>query len=402
LTVTPLQQRFLNHVSQTSPFSLGLEVGKAKGVHIYDVNGRPYLDFISGIGVTNLGHCHPAVVEAVCRQAQSYAHTMVYGEHIQEPQVELAEKIADIAPDGLNCVYFLSTGSEANDAALKMAAKLTGRSRYVAFTKAYHGDTVGAAACFGNESYRKPFALLLPQVDFLRFNDLEALESINQNHAAVIVEPVQGEGGIRLPAPGFLQAIRDHCTQTGTMLIFDEVQTGFGRLGGWFAAGVFNVTPDIIVMGKAMGAGLPLAGLLASRESLNRFAADPPFSHITTFGGNPISCAAGLAGIRSIEYDRLLTHASAMGEGLLKSAQEIMAAYPEKVTHVRGLGLMIGVELKTEAMARQVVEKARDYGVLFETTLLDEKTVRLSPPLIITPQHCHQGIDALARAIERL
>lgn len=386
------EKMFDAHVAQTSPFSTRFMVSRGEGCYLFDTTGRRYLDFISGIAVTNVGHSHPKVVEAVIEQAQRYAHTMVYGEHIQEPQVLLAYEIARKAPEGLDSVYFLSTGAEATDAALKLAAKLTGRRIFCAFHGAYHGDTIGAASCFGSPDFRKPFQHVLLPVRFLRYGNFDDLELIGEDVAAVIVEPVQGEGGIVVPPQGFLSALREQCRKHSVFLIFDEVQTGFGRLGEWFAAHYFDVFPDIITVGKAIGSGYPLAGLIAPREILYRFAAEPPFSHITTFGGHPVSCAAGLAGMRVIEEENLLTQAKGIGRLLLEHLREI-AKDNVNIRDVRGVGLMIGVEMVSPEKARKAVEQCRENGLILETTLLAENVVRFSPPLTLRKEEC---LEALA------
>lgn len=395
-----LERKFKAHVGQTSPFANGLQVARAEGCYLYDTEGREYLEFISGIAVCNVGHCHPDVVAAVQRQAARYAHTMVYGEHVQQPQVDMATALAEIAPKGLDCTYFLTTGAEANDAALKMAAKLTGRSKLVAFRGAYHGDTVGAMSCFGSEAFRAPFSRLLHPVTFLEFGNFDHLEQVTRETAAVLVEPVQGEAGIRVPPPGWLQALRERCVRTGTLLIFDEVQTAFGRTGDWFAAGHYDVTPDIITLAKGMGAGMPLAGVLAGRDMLYRFAADPPFSHITTFGGHPVSCAAGLASIRVIRRDNLLENARQRGLQLLGGASSL-AGRDGRIREVRGLGLMIGLVMETSELARQVVTGCKAEGLIVETNLLDERVIRLSPPLVVTAQQCDRALEVLGSVLQR-
>lgn len=391
---------FARHVGPTSPWPPSLEVMRAEGCRLFCADGRAYLDFIAGIAVVNVGHCHPAVVEAVVLQARLYAHTMVYGEHLQRPQAQLAARLAALAPPPLDAIYFLSTGAEAVDAALKLAVKITGRSGLVAFEGAYHGDTVGALACFGAADWRAPFASLLPPVDFLPFGDFAALERITSATAGVIVEPVQGEGGIRVPPEGWLAALRARCTQTGAMLIFDEIQTGIGRVGDWFAARRFGVTPDVLLVAKAVGGGMPLAGVMAPREVLRRFAAEPPFSHITTFGGHPVSCAAGLAALGVIEREGLLANAEQMGARLLEGLRAIAAAAPAgRVRDVRGVGLMIGVEHDSPATARAIVERCRAGGLILETNLLSESTIRFSPPLIVTEVEVDEALAVYRAAL---
>lgn len=388
---------FFRHVGQTSPFANGLEVARAEGCYIWDTTGKRYLDFIAGIAVCNVGHCHPRVVEAVQQQAALYAHTMVYGEHIQGPQVKLAAKIAQVAPAGLDTTYFLTTGAEANDAALKLAVKLTGRTEIVAFRGAYHGDTVGALACFGDEAFRHAFERLLVPVTFLPFGEVDALSAIDNETAGVIIEPVQGEAGIRVPPSGFLQALRERCTASGAILIFDEVQTGFGRLGHWFAANHYGVTPDVITMAKGMGAGMPLAGVLASRDMITRFAAEPPFSHITTFGGHPVSCAAGLAAMRVIEEEDLLERTSYSSlPAMLREA----TGDDERVRDIRGLGLMIGCQIENKELARQIITSCKERGLILESNLLDESVIRFSPPLIVTHDQCEEAVEIFRKALQ--
>ncbi len=397
-STTRLVDDFRRHVGQTSPFSYAFPVARARGCRLWDREGREYLDFISGIAVCNVGHCHPAVVDAVQRQASLYAHTMVYGEHVQEPQVALAREIAAVAPPGMDCTYFLTTGAEANDAALKLAVKLTGRGRIAAFRGAYHGDTLGALSCFGDTRFRDPFAALLRPVDFLPFGDFDSLERITNATAGVLVEPVQGEGGIRLPPPGWLGALRDRCTQTGAILVFDEVQTGFGRVGDWFAAGRYGVAPDVITAAKGMGAGMPLAGVIAPRDMLRRFAAEPAFSHITTFGGHPVSCAAGLAAMGVIRAEGLLARAVELGESLRARLREIAARRP-CIRDVRGDGLMVGVETESPEFARAVVIRGYEVGLILETNLLAENVIRLSPPLVVTRAECDEAMTKLEQAL---
>lgn len=402
MTDNDLLNKFIRYVGQTSGFPPGVIVQRAEGNTIYDTQGRRYLDFISGIAVTNVGHCHPRVVQAVTQQAQQYAHTMVYGEHVQEVQVRLAEKIVSVAPVNLESVYFLTTGAEANDAAMKLAVKHTGRRRFVAFHAAYHGDTAGALSCFGSDVYRRQFPGMLAEVTFLPFGDAEALSGIDETVAAVLIEPVQGEGGIRVPSAQYLKAVRQRCDEAGALLIFDEVQTGFGRLGEWFAANHFGVQPDVMTLAKGMGAGYPLAGVLAPRQMLYDFAAVPDFSHITTFGGHPVSCAAGLAGMEIIEEDNLLENAREQGRWLVQALGELQQGTDsaERVVAVRGLGLMIGLEMADDASARRVVDGCRQRGLILETNLLRESVVRLSPALTVTRSECEQAVDILTETIK--
>jgi acetylornithine/N-succinyldiaminopimelate aminotransferase len=395
-----LHERFLRHVGQTSPFPNSLQPAWASGCVIVDRTGREYLDFISGIAVCNVGHSHPDVLAAVARQMGRYAHTMVYGEHVQQVQVELAEALARVAPPGLDCAYFMTTGAEANDAALKMAAKLTGRRHFRAFRGAYHGDTMGALSCFGDEGFRLPHRPILHVgVEFLRFNVAEDLEHITPEVAGVLVEPVQGEAGIRVPDCEWLPALRARCTEVGAMLIFDEVQTGLGRIGDWFAARWFGVVPDAITLAKGLGAGLPLAALLAARDQIFAFAADPPFSHITTFGGHPVCCAAALAGMEVLEREGLLERSRLRGEQLRQGLEVLAHGSGGMVSGVRGVGLMVGFDLPDAATARRIVEAAKARGLIVETNLLSERTIRLSPPLIVTEAQCQHALTTLSECL---
>jgi acetylornithine/N-succinyldiaminopimelate aminotransferase len=398
VAVSSVADDFSRYVCPTSNYGTSIEVARASGCYIYDTAGREYLDFISGIAVNNVGHCHPDVVEAVEKQVRLYAHTMVYGEHLQSPQVELARKIAEVAPPGLDTTYFLTTGAEANDAALKLAIKVTGRHGIVAFHKAYHGDTVGALSCFGEESYRRDFAPLLHNTQFLPFGSDNHLEQIDEQTACVLVEPVQGEAGIIPPPDGWLKRLRDRCTATGALLIFDEVQTGFGRVGDWFAALRYGVTPDIVTVAKGMGMGMPLAGVIGPRDMMLRFAAEPAFAHITTFGGHPVSCAAGLAGMRVIQRENLLANCNNMGELLIDLLQDVQTRISPLQT-IRGVGLMIGCALDSEERARRVVIASRAAGLILETTLLDEKVIRFSPPLIVNEQQCRDAVAIFETAL---
>lgn len=393
-----LSDDFSRYVCPTSNYGTSIEVARASGCYIYDTAGREYLDFISGIAVNNVGHCHPRVVAAVEQQARRYAHTMVYGEHLQAPQVALARKIAEVAPPGMDTTYFLTTGAEANDAALKLAVKLTGRRGIVAFEKAYHGDTVGALSCFGDERYRRDFAPLLHETRFLPFGSADHLDQINDQTACVIVEPVQGEAGIIPPPDGWLQDLRERCTEMGALLVFDEVQTGSGRVGEWFAAARYGITPDVITVAKGMGMGMPLAGVIGPREMLLRFATEPAFAHITTFGGHPVSCAAGLAGMEVIEEDDLLNNCSSMGELLISLLRELQPK-TSFIRQVRGIGLMIGCVLDSEERARRIIIACRNAGLILETTLLDEKVIRFSPPLIVNERQCRAAVDIFQTAL---
>ncbi len=388
---------FLKYLCQTSPDPIGLEVASADGCTITDTTGRRYLDFISGIGVANVGHRHPAVLEAIRRQIDRYLHVMVYGEYLQAPQIELATLLATVAPPPLSVTYFTNSGAEAVEGALKAARKYTGRPGFIAFDRSYHGDTLGAMSVMGQSDVRRPYEPLLPDVQILPWNDHAALEVIDTQTAAVIVEPIQAEGGVRVPSAAWLPALRARCTSAGALLIFDEVVTGFGRTGRLFAAEHWGVTPDLMVLAKAMGGGLPLGGFIGRPEIMATLSRDPPLSHLTTFGGHPLSCAAGLASLRVILDQRLADSAAQSGHALMEQLQS-------RVGHgglcaVRGLGMLIGMEFESATRCERFTVRCRESGLLLGWTLYDDRVVRLAPPLILTDEEMAEGLSAMAAAL---
>jgi acetylornithine/succinyldiaminopimelate/putrescine aminotransferase len=393
-----LQRLFFRHVCQTSDTPLGLVVERAAGAWIYTTDGRAYLDFMAGIGVANVGHAHPAVVRAVQAQAKRYLHTMVYGEFVLEPQVRLAARLAELAPGRLDTVYFTNSGTEANEGALKLAKKYTGRRRLLAFERSYHGDSHGSLSVTGREVYRRPFAPLLPEVTFLPFDDVGALAAIDETVAGVIVEPVQGEGGVRVPAPEFLPALRRRCDETGAQLIFDEVQTGLGRTGRLWAANHFGVTPDVLVLAKALGGGMPLGAFVASREVMATLSVDPPLSHVTTFGGHPVCCAAGLAALEVLLADDLPARAQERGEALRAGLRELGGRHGG-VRDVRGLGLLVGLELDDAARTARFARAALERGLILGWTLHADTVIRLAPPLTLSPAEMEQGLAIIGEAL---
>jgi acetylornithine/N-succinyldiaminopimelate aminotransferase len=393
-----LQRLFFRHVCQTSDAPLGLVVERAEGSWIYTADGRAYLDFMAGIGVANVGHAHPAVVRAVQAQAERYLHTMVYGEYVLEPQVRLAARLAAVAPGRLDTVYFTNSGTEANEGALKLAKKYTGRRKLVAFERSYHGDSHGSLSVTGREIYRRPFAPLLREVLFLPFNSQSALARINETVAGVIVEPVQGEGGVRVPAPEFLPALRRRCDDTGALLIFDEVQTGFGRSGRLWAAEHFGVTPDILVLAKALGGGMPLGAFMASREVMATLSVDPPLSHVTTFGGHPLCCAAGLAALEVLLAEDLPARARECGEALRDGLRDLGRSHGG-VRDVRGLGMLVGLELEDPARTARFARAALERGLILGWTLHADTVIRLAPPLTLTAAELEQGLAIIAEAL---
>jgi acetylornithine/N-succinyldiaminopimelate aminotransferase len=393
-----LNTLFYRHLCQTSESPMRLVVEQARGSKVYTRDGREYLDFMSGICVANIGHSHPEVVAAIQRQAAEYLHVMVYGEYVLPVQVELAARLARLAPPPLDTVYFTNSGTEANEGALKLAKKWTGRQRLVAFEGSFHGDSHGSLSVTGREVYRRPFQPLLPDVLFLPFDDIAALERIDETVAAVITEPIQGEGGMRVPGDAFLPALRQRCTDVGAPLIFDEVQTGFGRTGAMFALEHWGVVPDILVLAKALGAGLPLGAFIGSAEPMRALSTDPPLSHVTTFGGNPVCCAAALAGLEVMEREALPRRAAATGQALRAALREIGERLGG-VVDVRGKGLHIGMELESPSLTERFVRGAFERGLILGWTLHTQRVVRIAPPLNLSEADMQAGLDVMGAAL---
>ena len=372
-----LETHFAHHIAWTSDFPLGLTVERAEGPYLYLTDGRRLIDFISGIAVSSLGHRHPRVVTAIKDQVDRHLHVMVYGEFIQQPQVAFATLLARQLPPALQVVYFTMSGTEANEGALKLAKKYTGRTRMVAFDRSYHGDTHGSLSVTGRSVYQDPYRPLLPGVTFLPFGDLDALAAIDETVACVITEPIQGEGGIRVPSVAWMHALRQRCTEVGALLIFDEIQTGFGRTGALFAFEGFDVVPDVMTVAKAMAGGMPLGAFVASPEIFATFRSDPPLSHVTTFGGHPVSCAAALATLQVLLDEDLPAQA-------LKIEETVRARLNHPlIREVRGRGAMLGMELVNQPVTERVVQRCLTRGVLLGWTLHSDTLVRLAPPLTI-------------------
>jgi len=392
---------FLKYICQTSDDPIGLQVDHARGAYIYTRDKKKYLDFISGIAVTSIGHTHPAVVKAICQQATQYLHVMVYGEYIQEPQVLLAKKLASLLPASLSSVYFTNSGTEAVEGALKLAKKFTGRKRLIGFENSYHGDSHGSLSVTGRDVYRKPFYPLLPDVAFLPFNVTQSLMKIDQTVAAVIAEPIQGEGGMIIPDRKFLQAVRARCRDVGALLILDEAQTGLGRTGSLFAMEYFKIVPDILVLAKSLGGGMPLGAFISRPTIMKTLSTNPPLSHVTTFGGHPVSCAAGLASLNLVLAKNLVTRAKKIGEILLTSLTELAHQYTV-IREARGLGLMIGLEFKEAELCRRFVQRARKQGLLLGWTLHTNRVVRIAPPFTLSNKELKEALTIMKQALESL
>jgi len=380
-----LHALFLRHVCQTSDAPLGIEVARAAGSTVWDRGGRAYLDLLAGMGVANVGHTHPAVVAAVRAQAEQYLHVMVYGEFVQ------ATRLASLLPPSLGVVYFTNSGAEAIEGALKTARKHTGRRRFVAFDGGFHGDTWGALSIGGNPVYRMPFEPLLPHTTLLPFGDLAALAAIDRDTAAVVIEPVQAEGGVRIPPADYLAALRRRCDETGALLVFDEVVTAFGRTGRLFGFERAGVVPDLLVLAKALGGGLPLGAFAGSAEVMRTLSHDPPLAHVTTFGGHPLSCAAGLAALDVLLRDELPARAARLGATLHVRLGGLV--------RVRGAGMLIGLEFEEAAACARAATRAFAAGLIVNWTLHRDTVIRLAPPLVLTDDEAAQAVDGLSAAL---
>lgn len=388
---------FRRHVCQTSDSPMGVVVERALGATVWDAAGRAYLDLLAGMGVANVGHTHPEVVAAVRAQLDRHLHVMVYGELVQEPQVRLAARLAELLPAPLSVTYFTSSGAEAIDGALKTARKHTGRPTFVAFDGAFHGDTWGALSIGGNPLYRRPFEPLLPDVRLLPFDDVAALAQIDERVAAVVVEPVQAEGGVRIPSTEFLPALRRRCDETGALLVFDEVVTAFGRTGRLFGLEHWGVVPDVVVLAKALGGGLPLGAFIGRPELMATLRHDPPLAHVTTFGGHPVSCAAGLAALDVLLRDDLPGRAARMGRSLLERLGALSGR--GGLARVRGLGMLLGLEFDTPAMCARFAARAFEARLILNWTLHRDTVVRLAPPLVLTDDEADHAVATIARCL---
>jgi acetylornithine/N-succinyldiaminopimelate aminotransferase len=388
------RQLFLQHLGQTSPAPMLLEIVSAKGIYLFGPHGEKYIDLISGVSVSNTGHCHPKIVEAVKEQADSYMHLMVYGEIIQSPQVKLAEHLTGILPPELNSVYFVNSGSEAVEGALKLSKRFTGKSRIISFRNSYHGSTHGALSIQGSEKYRNAFRPLLPDTFQIDFNDEKSLEAIDPRTACVIVEPVQGEAGVIFPENDFLQKLRNKCTSTGALLIFDEIQTGFGRIGSMFALERFGVIPDILLLAKALGGGMPLGAFISSDRIMSALANDPILGHITTFGGHPVCCAAGLASLNVLKDEKLVELCNVKSELFKKEL------YHPLISNVRGEGLLLAVELINSEYVQFAITHGPDYGLILDYFLFCDNAIRIAPPLIINAEEIILSCQLLKRLLD--
>jgi acetylornithine/succinyldiaminopimelate/putrescine aminotransferase len=387
------RQLFLQHVAQTSPAPLALEIVKAKGTRLTDRKGKTYIDLIAGISVCNVGHCHPKVVKAIRKQAGDYLHLLVYGEFVETPQVAYATLLTKHLPASLNSVYFTSSGAEATEGAMKLAKRVTGRTQMIAFRDSYHGSTQGALSLMGDEYWRNAFRPLLPGILHLEYNDPTVLEAITTETACVVMESIQAEKGVHAPNKSWLTALRKRCSETGTLLIMDEIQTGFGRTGHLWGFEPFDIVPDIILLGKALGGGMPLGAFVADKSLMDQFTLNPVLGHITTFGGHPVSCAAGLAAFKVL-----------LSEKWIREVQEKESLFRELLVHpsirsIRSRGLLMAVEFESFEVNKRVIDRCIANGLLTDWFLFGSNCLRIAPPLSITKKEIKKACSIILDAI---
>lgn len=372
------RELFLKHVAQTSPSPLAFEIAKAEGCLLYDVNGKEYVDLIGGISVANIGHRHPKVIDAIKKQLDAYMHVMVYGEFIESPQVQYATLLTGNLPSALNSVYFANSGAEAIEGSMKLAKRVTNRPQIIAFKNSYHGSTQGALSIIGDEYWRNAFRPLLPDVLHLEYNSFESLNEISGRTACIIAETVQAEAGIIVPSKEWMQALRRKCTETGTLMILDEIQAGFGRTGKLWGFENFNIVPDVLVLGKALGGGMPLGAFIADKKLMTAFTENPVLGHITTFGGHPVCCAAGMTAMKVLIQERI-TNSVNEKEELFKS----LLVHP-KIKTIRSFGLWIAVEFDSFEINKKIIDSCIASGVMIDWFLFAPNFMRISPPLTIS------------------
>jgi acetylornithine/succinyldiaminopimelate/putrescine aminotransferase len=388
------RQLFLAHLAQTTDFPLSVEVEKAAGVYLYGPKGERYMDLISGIGVSNVGHRHPKVVEAIHQQVDQYLHLMVYGEYIQTPQTALAKALVDTLPAPLDNVYLVNSGSEAIEGALKLAKRYTNRREFISCTDAYHGSSQGALSIGGNELFKRAYRPLLPGISQIYYGSFSDLEKITTDTAAVIIETIQGEAGIRVACKEYFQALRKRCDQTGTLLILDEIQAGFGRTGTFWAFEPMGIIPDVLVCAKGMGGGMPIGAFIASKELMGVFTNNPLLGHITTFGGHPVSCAASLATIQVLQEEKLIEQVEAKA-ALFKS----LLVHPS-IKAIRNMGLMMAVEFASFDVLKPIIDRAISLGVITDWFLFCDDSMRIAPPLVITENEIREACRIILQAIQ--
>ena len=395
-----LRKQFLQHVGQTSPSPMLIEVARAEGSFFYTPEGKRYFDLVAGVSVSNVGHANPDVVRAVQEQAAQYMHVMVYGEMVERPQVEYARRITELLPEGIDCLYFVNSGAEAVEVALKLAKRYTGRTELISMRRAYHGSTHGAMSMMGapeGEEWKAEFRPLLPDVKSINFNSFEDLQKITTRTAGVLCEVVQGEAGVRLPNPEWLTALRERCTEVGALLIFDEIQTGMGRTGEMFASTKYGITPDVVCLAKAFGGGMPLGGVASNKQILDSFTHNPCLGHITTFGGHPVCCAAGLAALNYLTDNNIVEQVESKGALF----EERLKSHP-RVLEIRRSGLLLALELGKAEYLYRLMEIFKEVGIMSDWFLYCDTAFRISPPLTISEAEIEECCTLIREALDRL
>ena len=391
-----MKSDFFKYQAQTSPNPLALEIKKAKGSYIYDISNKKYLDFIAGVSANTLGHNHPKVVKAIKKQADTYLHVMVYGEFIQKPQVALAKILAKHLPKKLNSVYITNSGTEATEGALKLAKRVTGRYEIIAAKKAYHGNTQGAMSVCGDEDQNSAFRPLIPGVKFIEFNNIIDISKITKNTAAVILETIQGGAGFIEPKNNYLKKVKNRCDEVGALLILDEIQTGIGRTGTFFCFENYNVIPDILIIGKGLGGGMPIGAFISSYEIMATLKQNPKLGHITTFGGHPVITAAALATLQTLFQSNL------MEETLIKEQLIRKLLVHPSILEIRGKGLMLAIILKDSKTVDQVILNAIKNGLLLFWLLFEPKAIRITPPLTISNKEIKEGCNIIVNLLNQI
>jgi acetylornithine/succinyldiaminopimelate/putrescine aminotransferase len=388
------ENTFLEFQGQTNQHPFLIDVDRAEGIYIYDKENKSYMDMIAGVAVNNIGHCHPKVADAMKLQIDKFLHVMVYGEFIQDSQLNFATNLTSFLPASLNCVYTVNSGTEANEAALKLVKRVTGRTELVSFRGSYHGATHGSMSVSGNEIKKQAFRPLLPDVRFIQFNSIADLQFITTLTAGVIIETIQGDAGVRIPEKAFLKALRERCNEVGALLIFDEIQCGMGRTGKMFAFEHFEVIPDILTLGKALGGGMPIGAIVSSKENLFEFTYNPMLGHITTFGGHPVICAAANACLEVFKEEINFSEVNRLGElleNLIKSDPEII--------EVRRIGQMFAFDMESFERVEKVVKRCLELGLISFWFLSHPYSFRLSPPLTITEAEIRKAASIILQAI---
>jgi acetylornithine/succinyldiaminopimelate/putrescine aminotransferase len=385
---------FLDHLAQTSPSPFLIPIERAEGIYLYGPDGKRYTDLISGIGVSVIGHRHPKVIAAIKNQLDKHLHVMVYGEYIQAAPNLLAKKLADVLPENLNCCYFVNSGTEANEGALKLAKRFTGRTEIISCRKSYHGSTHGSLSVSGNEVKKLAFRPLLPDVRFIEFGNLDDVDQITEHTACVIMETVQGDAGVRIPTSVYLKAVRKKCDDTGTILILDEIQCGMGRTGKLFAFEHFGIVPDILTVAKGFGGGLPIGAFIANKKMMGTFTTDPMLGHITTFGGNPVCCASALATLNVILDEQILKYVEEKGRLFERYLKH------RSIKEIRRIGLMLAVDFDTAERVSAIVNYCKAHGVICYWFLSHPYSFRLAPPLTITEDQIKESCEVILKAID--